>query len=602
MVGQIRMITRPLSSFQIRSTLVPTSVESKKRFLTPLSRHYQEDATRSLRAKIIRLAMLAALTVTLSHCTNPEDTVSLTPHSTDEVGILVDGTKGGAEVRDQVFRGSPGEQIAIGNFTAGTKTVIAYTQGYAPTLAGASSDPTTWTSGSDNPSVPLETEHPIRVVFWIVKAPFAPKGVEKAKEFIHTTNMIWSKEAQGLRLITEQEDSTVIQDATAKKNSKGIDLAPFLGSIGEPVGCANLDIKNNDTGVGSDENAINVYYVKYVTTDNKSPSKNMATACKLTSPYWILLGEDTDGDVLAHELGHLLNLAHIDGDNVKDHFDKKNVMYPAPHTLATFLTEGQTLRSIVSDGSIVNSFFFPLRRPKLSEIKCSDDIGIKINTTATEKDGVCPPLWIRIWADEGTGGHTWEPDLCWKGCGAPVNMQVASQPMTSSTALPPEVSDALQYHLDVRCLVPEKGQPMRKPLAELLDVTKQSKAEKALEDRLLALLIPGPDKDLFKKIEEEVAAEWADLQRFQNNYRKKNQTAPPVLAKTKDDYLRERVGKIKQRYRERSAVVLLAMNSPRGVRAVKQEAANDEALRDLFEQFKGTGSSTPSPPKNLDVH
>jgi hypothetical protein len=563
-----------------RIALSSNIAQKRGRFLTPFPRHNRQERIRRQHAITIRLALLAALTGIFSpYCASSEDTVSVTPRSRDEVGILVDGIKGDVKVRDQVFRGSPGEQISIENFTAGAKTVIAYTQGRTPTLAAASSDP--WTSGRDTTSVLFEAEYPIKVVFWIVKGPFDKGTTDKAKEFLHATNWIWSKEAQGLRLITEQEDPTIIRDATAMKNSAG---NPLFGSATNPVSCT-VAVK---TDIGGNDDAINIYYVSYVATDDGPGLKSMSTACEGTNV--VLLGEDADPDVLAHELGHLFALTHIDGDTVKHHFDNKNVMYPAPRGLATFLTEGQTLRSIVLDGSLVNSIF-PGRNPKLSSnTNCRDDVGISNDTVATEQDSMCPPIWIRIWADKGTRGRTWEPDSCWKGCGAPVHMQIASRPETnnlsSNLALPPAVSDALQYYLDVRCLIPEKGQPMRKPLTELLVVAKQFKVEKALENRLLALLTQGPDKGLVKEIEEEAADDWMNLQTFQSSSRLKTYTtykAPPILAGTKEGYLRARVRKTKQRYRERSAIALLTMNSPKGVRSVKEEAAKDKALRDLFE-------------------
>jgi len=538
----------------------------------------------SLQPKLTELTILAVLSVTFSHCT-PEDKVSVTPQSKEEVGILVDGTKDSAQIRDQVFRGPPNDQIAIGNFIDGKQTVIAYTESHAPTLKTGS---TSWTSGADNASVPLEAEYRIKVVFWIVKGPF-DKGADKAREFIDTTNWIWSKEAQGLRLVTEKEDPSVIRDATSRKNPKGSDVTQYLGSASEPLGC-DVTIQDNEVGIGSEPNAINVYYVRYVAADDspnptpggKNPSKSLGNACKITSPYWIVLGEDTDRDVLAHEMGHLFTLEHTDGANVKDHFDKKNVMYPAPRILATFLTEGQTLRSIVIDGSIINLVARD-QNPKLSLEKCPDDIGINSNTATTDKDTVCPPLWIRIWADKGTNGRTWGPDLCWEGCGASVAMQGDSQLLTVNSGLPPAVNDALQFYLDVRCLVPEKGRAMGKPLTELLAVAKQFNAEKALEDKLLTLLRQGPDQQLLKEIEDEVGDEWTDLQSARSQVRQSKQNVPPVLTVTKEDYLRERLAKIKQRYRERSAVALLKMNSPKGVRAVRQEAARDEALRPLME-------------------
>jgi len=120
---------------------------------------------RHARGKLMFATIVAVLTGSLLRCTGGnEDRVTFTESVTDESGVLVDGKRGDTEVRDQVFREQPGKDILIGNFTAGSRTVIAYTVGHAPTMV-APDDSATWTLDPDIAPVSFEDEYPLKVVF-----------------------------------------------------------------------------------------------------------------------------------------------------------------------------------------------------------------------------------------------------------------------------------------------------------------------------------------------------------------------------------------------------------------------------------------------------
>ena len=102
----------------------------------------------------------------------------------------------------------------------------------------------------------------------------------------------------------------------------------------------------------------------------------------------------------------------------------------------------------------------------------------------------------------------------------------------------------------------------------------------------MSLLTQGPDRELLKQMQEDLEEEWSDFQ----DLRKIDPTLSPSTGRlkitqplTQDAYISERLAQIKQRYRERSAIALVRMNSQRGKIIVKREAAKDEALRRVVE-------------------
>src|SRR5207244_3303852 len=213
-------------------------------------------------------------------------------------------------------------------------------------------------------------------------------------------------------------------------------------------------------------------------------------------------------------------------------------------TAGTYLTEGQTLRGIINSGSSVNLLF----HKRDNQIMIRENPFCLCNTLPLPGDNHCPPLQMRIWADKGKKGKIWGPDPCASGCNPPVMVKIANKPQAGHPALPPEVREALEYYLDVRCLVPSAGEPKRKPLAELLAIARRLKVEAVLEERLVSLLTQGPDRELLKQMQEDLEEEWSDFQ----DLRKIDPTLSPSTGRlkitqplTQDAYISERLAQIK---------------------------------------------------------
>ena len=345
---------------------------------------------------------LVVLIVVIVYVLTINDTIHFANCATEEVGVLVDGKKSGAtEPTNDERHTAPAEtDVSLGNFIAPPPAppdkaqVIAFTQGRPPTLwpPKAQSPPINWTGGSDKVEIRLEDEYAIPVFVWIVTQNF-DAGRQKAIDANVTTSQIWSEERQGIRFSTY----TII-DATSKYWAVRQLYSSDFGS-----GCAATGITST---VGFVPGAVNIYYIDTVDQD----SHNGATC-----GYVIGMGIESRDDLLAHELGHAFTLEHIDCFGAVDRsclaggaplFDRTNVMIHAPGDIVRKgLTEGQTFRAIVNQGSAINSLYNS--RPGLITYPCGN------TTTTTDFD--CPPIQKRIWTDVGetdATGHVtnWPPN------------------------------------------------------------------------------------------------------------------------------------------------------------------------------------------------
>ncbi len=346
---------------------------------------------------IILSILLAGLSGSLVQCSSAdedlsagEDRVTFTNGGTGENGILVGGMKNGSPLYDERFTGPAGSDIPVGNFTAPPVprgAVIAFTGGRAPTLKTVE-----WTKDSETVTLDFEKEYDIPVTVWIVSGDFN-KQRELAIRAAEKTSQIWSDERQGIRFSVFDD----IKDATGKADGR---------YSKNPFNCNNMgDAIQRD--IGATPGMINVYYVDMVETTRGvlSTSGVLCAANNL-----IALGQNTSDHLLAHELGHIFTLEHIDHLSTDSptasgpvNFDRTNVMHPASNE-RNYLTEGQTYRAVNNKDSAINLDTLYNARPGMPT--ASNYCG----TASDARDPTCPPVQKRIWKDGGENNTTWDPN------------------------------------------------------------------------------------------------------------------------------------------------------------------------------------------------
>ena len=325
------------------------------------------------------------------------DTINLTNNGTHENGILVDGMKNGSFYNDEPFKGTPGKEIDVGNFTAPPGKIIAFTRGRAPMFRTTmATDPTntlrSWTPGKDPIELKFGDEYKIDVYFWIIAGHAAPQKIRAWRAY-NKTVYIWEKERQGIRLgvfnvqdRTEDRDDEIVQ-----LRSRAANESDFAFSCTDLLDLASLGRFT--------PNNINIYYLTRVKADNEGMGAEYGAECpgnSTTPGIFILMGNRTSRGLLPHELGHALGLDHVDqlydtASPPKPYFTETNVMHPASST-RNFLTEGQTFRAVAQPGSALNVIYNA--RPNLLQQTCMNSIEQDLNWPG------CPPVQTRIWDDQ----------------------------------------------------------------------------------------------------------------------------------------------------------------------------------------------------------
>jgi len=246
-----------------------------------------------------------------------------------------------------------------------------------------------WTSGSDTKELKFENEYVIDVYFWIISGSVEQQW-KRALHAYYRTQYILAKERQGIRLNGFNiEDRTTDQDGIAQRSA---------------FNCSDYqDLSGYDQdNPRYKPHKINIYYVDQVVGENNEPpSAEYGSRCYGDTDIpgvFILMGDNTSAHLLAHEVGHALNLEHIDqfsdsNDPSQPYFTETNVMHSASNT-RKFLTEGQTFRAVVLDGSALNRKDLYNARPNLIPRKCNTLV-----TQDPDDPQGCPPIHTRIWVD-----------------------------------------------------------------------------------------------------------------------------------------------------------------------------------------------------------
>jgi hypothetical protein len=326
----------------------------------------------------ILLLFSAALAVLPGHA---GDLIELQNAATEEVGALVDGSRGSLRVNDArylklnlggffdaAFPVIPLDEI---EFDATRNEIIAFARRRPPVLV----PDVPWTPFSDRVDVAFDDELRIPIQIWIVQGPFGDQRLRAAEASL-ATGMAWLNERTGIAFSTVE-----ITDATTDP-----DVEPFLD-----FNCTN-DGQAIKTLIGYVPDRLNIYYVNRVDFGT-GPSSSRGVRCS-TSKI-IAMGRNTDGMLLAHELGHGLSLIHPVGSAADGLVDTTNIMHNLS-SVREFLTEGQNFRAVYNPSSALNEIYdVRAGRPTRG---CSQHYRDDIAN--------CPAIQKRVWAD----GASWPPN------------------------------------------------------------------------------------------------------------------------------------------------------------------------------------------------
>lgn len=285
------------------------------------------------------------------------DRLNVSGSAGGEVGVLLDGRDGAADVNDRGHL-SAATPIGVGNLTAGTSNEIVGFANQRPPRYVA----TPWTEGNDSFNLDFRPRISVPVTVWIVHGPFAQQR-QHAIEACIRTSAIWNAERVGLAFSTfEVIDATADPQAAARSAFPNGDTNPQ----------AWTDLRND---IGFTNGRLNIYWVNTVNGLTTNGWSNFGAQ--------VAMGANTGDELLSHEIGHAFSLTHSDGAAT---FDATNVMWSASNT-RQFLTEGQLFRAHLNPSSIINAVY----NARPGELTRNCNFG---TTSAT-----CPASNRRLWAD-----------------------------------------------------------------------------------------------------------------------------------------------------------------------------------------------------------
>jgi hypothetical protein len=298
-----------------------------------------------------------------------QDQVTLSNTSGNPIGLLIDGKLGGSFANDKTYV-SPGSPALVGQFSSinGNKPneIMAFTQDRPPAVFSH----VPWTPGNDNIAVPFANKILIPVTIWIVYGDFNSAST-KALNDVLTTSTIYGTERVGVDFSTVN----IIDATTNPKAAKYYDYDYYTMAAGLKA------------DIGYVPGQVNIYYVHAMNWSGILYT-NSGEARQEGAP-WIMLGSAAMNVVLAHEIGHLMALAHVHSGAPTQWFDYTNMMTTSGSPSSRFITEGQVLRMHLSSNSVLNTLYNA--RPGLLIRDC--------NPTSTKATDTCPGVQKRIWAD-----------------------------------------------------------------------------------------------------------------------------------------------------------------------------------------------------------
>lgn len=286
-------------------------------------------------------------------------------NSAGEVGLLVDGQGAQNPINDlRLSQNDSGiTTFRVGNYTAAAapnrNEVLGFGEERAPTRLT-----TTWTAGDDSFNFGLEEPIPVNLTFWVIQGPLDVAEF-RIMSGLTAADQIWEAERAGLVI-----GNVNIVDAT---NDPDID-----DEILNSVGGNNRNWDDFSDEIGFTQDRINVYYINTVEGNPTMGWSDFEAR--------IVMGFNTTGTLLSHELGHAFSLVHPEDGPIAGEFNAQNVMIASTNS-RSWLTEGQTFRAHFDPDSVINSVYNA--RPGQPTENCHP----------YNESPPCPWLPRRIWAD-----------------------------------------------------------------------------------------------------------------------------------------------------------------------------------------------------------
>lgn len=282
----------------------------------------------------------------------------VTTSGSTPIGVLVDGLQGNAVLDDEGFvaAGTAAEVGAVRPASGGNE-VLLFGRNREPTLASNVS----WSLGVDTVPIPARGNLRPNITVWIVKGPFSQQR-SRAQDAVQTTDVIWSGQYAGL-----QFGSIEYIDATGDSDASSFFAFDGCGRRAEM-----------EQQIGHKSGRLNFYYVERV-----DGGASRGRACPIGGDFAVM-AEDTGNELMAHEIGHLFSLTHI--DHLGNDFDRSNVMHSAS-SVREYLTEAQVYRVHFNPNSAVNQHLG--LRPSRAQRSCARE----------QVSATCPRIALRLWGD-----------------------------------------------------------------------------------------------------------------------------------------------------------------------------------------------------------